>query len=226
MELGGEEWFSFVADPLISAVVHIDEMRLPIGGDCIVVNGKAVVLRCYIAFLSTDETHGLVMASMTIFKFIHLCSGRLAEKLISHADSTYRLPNFKSLAYILHSFLGKFGRTRAVADEESVVRDCSEIVVPGHEGDAHATSGEAADDIIFCAAIHEYHSLLPFSEFHHFLSRNLIDKIFFVRVTEVDILSIFECDLAEHRAFLSEKLSQGAGVDTINSRDFFVVKPI
>lgn len=87
VELCGEPRVMLVADTLVGAVVHVDEIRLPVGGERLGIYGVAVVLRGDETARSAYLLHGLVVAAMTIFQFVDCGSRRLSEQLVTHADT-------------------------------------------------------------------------------------------------------------------------------------------
>lgn len=174
---------------LVGTVVHVYEMRFPVGGNSVVVYGESMVLRCYEATFRAAETHRLVMAAVSVFEFVDLRACGFAEELISHADSAYRLADLESLADILHCLFRKFGAAGTVADEKTVVGYLSEVIIPRHECDSHAAACQTADDIVFCAAVHKHYPLLPFSEFLDLSGADLGDEVFFVGVVKLYVLT-------------------------------------
>ena len=46
MELGGEPWLGLVSDSFVGAVVHIDEKRLPVVGQGVLIDSETVNARC------------------------------------------------------------------------------------------------------------------------------------------------------------------------------------
>lgn len=226
MELSGEERLGTVSYPFVGAVVHIDKVGFPVGGDGVVIHCESVILGSDVAAVGARETDRLVMAAVAIFQFINLRPGSLAEKLITHADAADRFSDLESLAYILHSFLGKLRRTGAVADEETVVGNLSEIIIPWNERNTNATPGETTDDVVFCAAIDEHHPFFAISKLDHLLGGNTVDKILLIRIAERDILTILESDFPEHRALFAQEFCKGARVDAIYTGDLLILQPI
>ena len=66
MELGREERFCAVAYSFVGAVVHIYEMRFPVGRYSVVVYRESVVLAGYEAALGAGQAHRLVVRAMTV----------------------------------------------------------------------------------------------------------------------------------------------------------------
>ncbi len=166
------------------------------------------------------------MAAVSVFEFVDLRACGFAEELISHADSAYRLADLESLADILHCLFRKFGAAGTVADEKTVVGYLSEVIIPRHECDSHAAACQTADDIVFCAAVHKHYPLLPFSEFLDLSGADLGDEVFFVGVVKLYVLTPLECDFSEHRAFVAEQFGKRAGVNAVDTRNFFILEPV
>ncbi len=116
--------------PFVCSVVHVDEQGFPFVGECFVVDGEAVVLRCYEATLASGEPHGLVVAAVAVFEFVCACSGGFSQQLVSHADSADRFVAFEGFADVADGGFGEVRVARAVTDEESVVGYGAEVVVP------------------------------------------------------------------------------------------------
>ena len=102
MKLCRKPRVGLVAYALIRTVIHIDEERFPVGRDGVIIDSVAVILGRDVAVLSQfsilQEAHRLVVTTMTIFQFLHLCSSSQSQNLVSHADTIDRLA-------LLHEFL-------------------------------------------------------------------------------------------------------------------------
>ena len=85
MELGGEPRVGLVADALVGAVVHIDEIWLPVRGKRLRIHRISMVLRRDKATGGPDLLHGLVVAAVSVFEFVDSGSRRLAEPLYEYA---------------------------------------------------------------------------------------------------------------------------------------------
>ena len=90
MELGREERFPFVAYAFVGAVVHVYEQGLPLGGQSVVVDCEAVVLRCHKAAIGAHLAHRLVMAAVAVFELVGVGAGGFCQQLVAHADAAYR----------------------------------------------------------------------------------------------------------------------------------------
>lgn len=91
MELAGEPRVALVADALVGAVVHVDEKLLPVCAERGCVNGIAVVLAGYVAVVSADHAHGLVVGAVAVFQLVDGCAAGLRQELVAHADAADRL---------------------------------------------------------------------------------------------------------------------------------------
>ena len=87
MELCGEPRVVFVADTLVGAVVHVDEIGLPVGRERLGIYGVAVVLRGDETARGAHLLHGLVVAAVSVFQFVDGCSRRFSEQLVTHTDT-------------------------------------------------------------------------------------------------------------------------------------------
>ena len=79
-----------MADTLVRAIVHIDEERLPVGGQRRIVDGIAMVLRGDEALGGAYLLNGLVVRAMTVFQFISLGTGGSGQELVTQTDTHAR----------------------------------------------------------------------------------------------------------------------------------------
>ena len=95
-----------------------------------------------------DLAHRLVVAAVTILQLIDFSAARLGEQLVAHTDTKDRLVGkAHRLADVLYSLIARIRVTGSVRDEESVVLQRREIIVPGHPDDFHIPFEQAADNV-------------------------------------------------------------------------------
>ena len=69
VELRREERQPFVADSFVGTVVHVQEKRLPVIAQRIVVDGITVILGSDETFFRTSHAYRLVVAPVSVFEF-------------------------------------------------------------------------------------------------------------------------------------------------------------
>lgn len=118
--------------------------------------------------------------------------------MVAHAYTTDRLVAGNSLSYVSHSLLGEIRIAWTVGDEQAVVVNSGEIIIPGNSHHLHASIDEAADNIELYAAVDENHRLVALAIFQNLLAARLCHKILLVGVFEVDIATAFDYYFAKH----------------------------
>ena len=124
MELGREPGHRLVADAFVRAVVHVDELGLPVGRDRAVIDSEAVVLRGDEAagggLAVLVEAHGLVVAAVAVLELGDPGSGGEGEYLVAHADAVDGLAGLHELAHMLHGLGAEIRVAGAIRDEEAI----------------------------------------------------------------------------------------------------------
>ena len=226
MELGGEIGERLMADALVGSVVHVDEQRFPVGGQSLGVDGKAMVLRCDETSVSPDLSDGLIVSSVAIFQFICGGSGCFREQLVAHADAAYWLACGHGLADVFNRSVDHVGVAGAVGDEETVVGDEVEIIVPRHEHHSDTATGQAADNVVFDAAVNENHGLFAIAMILYLAAAHLSHQIFLVGIVEPRIFRALYYYLAEHRSLVAQMLRERTGVYAIDPGNLFLAEPL
>ena len=76
-----------MAHSLVGAIVRIKEPRLPFQGQCFVVYGETMVLRCNVATLCSYLNAGLVLAAMPVLQLERIGADGKGQELMSETDS-------------------------------------------------------------------------------------------------------------------------------------------
>jgi len=95
-----------------------------------------------------------------------------------------------------------------------------EVVIPGYANHGGIAFEQAADNVVFHAAIHQQHAFFPAPVSNHFFAAYFGYLIFVVGIDKVDIFSVGENKFASHRSFFSNEFSQLTGIDSENSGHF------
>ena len=198
MELRREERLALMPYTLIGAVVHVDEQGLPVGRERIIVDRETMVLRSDEAAVCANPSHRLVMAAVTVLKFICTGSGCLGKKLIAHAYSAYRLARGHGLAYVHHRSLSHIRIARTVGYEQSVIRNGIEVIVPGHTHHPDTAARETPYYIMLDSTVHKHHGLFTFAMDLDILARHFAHKVLKIRVIEPAIIAPLHHYLSEH----------------------------
>ena len=215
-----------MADAFVGAVVHIHKPRFPVGSEGLVVNCESVVLRGDEAAVGADHADRLVVAAVAIFQFIGVGTSGPGEQLVAHAYSENRLVPFHRLAKVGDRDVAELRVARPVGDEQPVVVELVEIVVPRHPDDFHSPFHEAPEDVVLHATVNHHDCLGAAAIFNHILAADDGDLVGEVRVVDREILlHAVRNDHSEHRALLAQKLRDGAGVDPEYSRNPLLLQP-
>ena len=231
MELCGEPGVGLVAHAFVGAVVHVDEIRFPVGGQGAAVHSVAMVLGSDEAAVGADHAHRLVVAAVAVLELVDRGAGSFGKELVSHADAHAgaHLGTGEELADVFHSLDAGVGVSGAVGQEEAVEFQVVEVVVPGHADDFHTATEQAADDVVLHAAVHEHDFLeaLAFVVTHDFLTRNArhVVHAFVLRRGHVVGL-IVEEDFSHHHPMLAQHLGEFAGVYSRDAGHFLAFQPV
>ena len=216
-----------MADAFVGAVVHIHKPRFPVGSEGLVVNRESVVLRGDEAAVRADHTYRLVMTAVPVLQFIGVGTPGSGEQLVAHAYSENRLVPFHRLAKVGNRDVAELRVARPVGDEQPVVVELVEIVVPRHPDDLHSPFHEAPEDVVLDSAVNHHDCLGAAAIFNHILAADDGDLVGEVRVVDREILlHAVRNNHSKHRALLAEKLRDGAGVDSEYSRNLLLFQPL
>ena len=131
----GEPGIRLVADALVRAVVHVHKERFPIGAQRVVVHRIAVILAGDEATLGAHHAHRLVVAAVSVFQLVDFRPSGLAEELVAHADAEDgELLVLHRPADVLHRGIARVGVSGAVGDEQPVILQAVEVIVPKARG--------------------------------------------------------------------------------------------
>ena len=147
VELRGEEGFRLVADSLVRPVVHVHKKRFPVGPQRIAVYRVAMILAGDKTLLRTDHAHRLVVAPVSVLQFINRRAACLCQQLVAHADTADGAVALQCLADMLYSRLAGIRVARPVGEEQPVVVQPVEVIVPRNTDDCHAPPEQAADNV-------------------------------------------------------------------------------
>jgi hypothetical protein len=152
--LDGEDGARSVAQSGDGAIVEVVVADVEVGADGVGADGEAVVLAG--DFDLFGEAAGLVEAPVTKFEFEGFGSEGEAEDLVAHADAE---DGGGQVEEFLDGFdgLGDDGGIAGAVGEEDAVgvvaEDLVDGAVEGHDDDATAVAGEAAEDVAFDAEV-------------------------------------------------------------------------
>jgi hypothetical protein len=150
-----------MADTLVRAIVHIDEERLPVGGQRRIVDGIAMVLRGDEALGGAYLLNGLVVRAMTVFQFISLGTGSSSQELVTQTDTHARtyLRVIEERADMLHRSATLLRIARTISQEQTIELELVEIIVPRHTHHLDATLDETTDDIGLDTTVDKHYAL-------------------------------------------------------------------
>ena len=168
-----------MANALVGAVVHVGEERFPVVAQCGIIDSESMILACDEAAVGASHAYGLIVASVSILEFVGLCSTGLGKELVAHTYTEDRLvAQSHGSAQVVDSCSALVGVTWAVADEDAIVVQGGEVVVPRHTHYLHSTALEAAYDIALHAAVDEddglFSSLIVADDF---FARDFVDVV-------------------------------------------------
>ena len=156
MELCREPRIFLVFDSFVRTIIHIDEQRFPICPQRIIVYRITMILRSNKTTFRTHHAYRLVVATVSIFKFVNLCPSGFREQLVAHADSKDgKFLVRHCLADILHSCVAGIRVTRAVGDKQPVKFESVKIIIPRYTDHFYTTLQQATDNIGFYTTIHQ-----------------------------------------------------------------------
>ena len=119
-----------------------------------------MILGCDEAMLRTDHAHWLIVAPVSVLQFVDGGTASLCQKLVAHADAADRTVAGKRFADVLYGSVAGIGVARTVAEEETVVVQVVEVVVPRDADDHEVPLQKAADDVVLDAAVEEHNLFL------------------------------------------------------------------
>ena len=119
-----------------------------------------MILGCDEAMLRTDHAHWLIVAPVSVLQFVDGGAASLCQELVAHADAADRTVAGKRFADVLYGSVAGIGVARTVAEEETVVVQVVEVVVPRHADDHEVPLQKAADDVVLDAAVEEHNLFL------------------------------------------------------------------
>ena len=239
MELDGEPGHAFVLHTFVGAIVHVDQEGLPAFRQGVVGYGVTVVLAGDEALGGAVQAHRLVVAAVAVFQFIDTGSCGNAQQLVAQADAHDGLDGtpfgsgFEPIGHYFpqdgHCLLALLRIARTVAQEQAVVFHSAVVVVPRDADHFQATGEQAADDIVFAAAVHQHLLFLGGlgrEVAEHLAAGDIGHEIMvFVSIYPGVVLLAFHYDAAAHHALFAKGLGEGAGVDAGNGGDVFAPKP-
>ena len=116
------------------------------------------------------------MAAVSVFQFVDGCASGFCQQLVTHADTADRFISGECLADILDGRIAGIRVAGAVADEQAVVFQRIEIVIPGYANDGYITLQQAANDVMLHPAVHQDNPLFAFTfpVSNHFLAGHFI----------------------------------------------------
>ena len=83
MELCREPGIRLMAYSFVRAIIHIDKQRFPVGAKCIIVYRITMILRSDETTFRANHAYRLVVATVSIFKFVNLCPSGFREQLVA-----------------------------------------------------------------------------------------------------------------------------------------------
>ena len=188
-----------------------------------------MILRGDEAFLRPYHADRLVMATVSVFQFVDGGASGFCQQLVTHADTADRFVSGERFADILNGRIAGIRVAGTVADEQAVVFQRIEIVIPGHADNRYITFQQAADDVMFHAAIYQDNAFLTFAfaVSNHFLTGHFIYIIHIRVFSEIGCFNFFPAnhDLSHHHAMFAQFLGQGTCIDPINSGNTFFFQP-
>ncbi len=154
MVLNGEDGARSMAQPGDGAIVEVEVADVDVGADRVGTDGKAMILAG--DFDLFGEAAGLVEAPVTKFELEGFGSKGEAEDLVAHADAEDRGRQVEEFLNGFDALGDDGGIPRAVGEEDAVgvvAEDLVDRAVDGHDDDAAAMAGEAAQDVAFDAEV-------------------------------------------------------------------------
>lgn len=130
-------------DAFIAAVVEVDEIFLPVGGQGGGVDGVAVVLGGDVASTRREVEGGDVVGAVAVFEFDGPGAAGEGEELVAEADAhDWDLGGFHEALEVIDCILAMRWVAGAVGDEDAVevVGDFVDGVIVGETGDACAAA--------------------------------------------------------------------------------------
>ena len=114
MELDRAERLGSVPDPFVGPVVHVDEPRLPVLSQSLVVYGESVILGCDEAAVGPHHPDRLVVAAVTVFQLLCIRAAGTSQQLVAHAYSENWLVAFHGLPQVRDGYIAELWVSRAV----------------------------------------------------------------------------------------------------------------
>ena len=153
MELGGEEGLGLVADALVGAVVHVDEVRLPLGGQGALVDGETVVLGGDVAAVGAAWRTGWLWLRWPYFSLKVLAPAARPSSWLP-----MQMPKMGFSRFIASRMCSTVTEQRAglpgpLEMKQPVPFQLVEIVVPGDADHFDPAGDEVAEDLVLHAAI-------------------------------------------------------------------------
>ena len=127
------------------------------------------------------------MAAVAVFELKGRGPRGTGEQLVPHAYAEDGNVLLHSLFQMPDSRFAKFRISRAVGYEKSVVFQCVEVIVPRDAYEADSPLDEAPENVVLDPAVHEDHSLFPFSVPEDFTAADYGNLVLGIRVSDGEI---------------------------------------
>ncbi len=118
------------------------------------------------------------------------------------------------------------GVARSVGDEESVVVEGTEVVVPRHAYQPHLLFEQLTDDVELHATVDQHYRFLTCSIFDHLPAAHLRHQVLLFGIVVFHLIIPVVDDLAQHGALLAQHLGEHAGVDAADAGDTLLAEPL
>ena len=143
------------------------------------------------------------MAAVSVFELECGGSGGFGKELVAHAYTADGFADTDCLADVCHGGFCHVGVAGSVGNEQSVVGDGCEVVVPWYHDDTYSAPCETPDDVVLHAAVYEYDGLVAVAVYLDFLAADLCHEVLTVGVVERNVGCSVDDDFAEHGAFFA-----------------------
>lgn len=100
-----------------------------------------------------------------------------------------------------------------------------EIVIPRYSHDGYIAFQQAADNVMFHAAIDENHPFFSGTVCNDFFAAYMSDLIDEIGIDKIDFVFILKNDFSFHATLFPEQFGQFARIDTRDARYFFFFQP-
>jgi hypothetical protein len=219
---------------LVGAVVEVDEVLLPVGGNSLDVNGVSVVLRRNVATSGGKVQSRDVVGTVSVLELNRFGTGGQRKKLVTKADSHNGASvGVHQLLEVEDSLLTVGWVSGTVRDEDSikVVGDLVDGVVPGEDGDGGTAGNQGTKDVLLDSTIDDgdvkvsggsnVERLLG-GDFGYQVDLLGIDE----RLVLVGIVLVSDGDTGEGGSLLTEVGDDRTGVDTRDGGDSLTLAPV